>query len=236
MGFPRQEYWSGLPFPSPGDLPDLGIKPASPALAGGFFTTSECPWSLDGVSPLPRTGQLTQSGELRSSLAPRCLTGCSLNVSALLPPWGPLPRVLFSQTTPRLITSSEGLSRSSKRQGPAPPPYLMLLCDPHHCQCSTSFLVLPLLLEREPQGAGTWSAWYRACLSADARLFPTDGMNEWKPQHMPLPSARSQPLQASVRRHLLLQDAPLPAPTCPSLSEPWAGTLCVPLFPHSQSG
>ena len=38
-GFPRQEYWSGLPFPSPGDLPDPGIDPASPALAGGFFTT-----------------------------------------------------------------------------------------------------------------------------------------------------------------------------------------------------
>ena len=37
MGFPRQEYWSGLPFPSPGDLPDPGIKPTSPALAGGFF-------------------------------------------------------------------------------------------------------------------------------------------------------------------------------------------------------
>ena len=32
MGFSRQEYWSGLPFPSPGDLPDLGIKPGSPAL------------------------------------------------------------------------------------------------------------------------------------------------------------------------------------------------------------
>ena len=43
MGFPRQEYWSGLPLPSPGDLPDPGIEPmslASPALAGGFFTTS----------------------------------------------------------------------------------------------------------------------------------------------------------------------------------------------------
>ena len=41
MGFPRQEYWSGLPFPSPGDLPDPGIEPmslVSPALAGGFFT------------------------------------------------------------------------------------------------------------------------------------------------------------------------------------------------------
>ena len=40
MGFPRQEHWSGVPLLSPGDLPGLGIKPASPALAGGFFTTS----------------------------------------------------------------------------------------------------------------------------------------------------------------------------------------------------
>ena len=39
MGFPRQEYWSGLPFPPPGDLSDPGIKPLSPALVGGRFTT-----------------------------------------------------------------------------------------------------------------------------------------------------------------------------------------------------
>ena len=42
MGFSRQEYWSGLPFPPPGDLPDLGIKPVSleaPSLAGEIFTT-----------------------------------------------------------------------------------------------------------------------------------------------------------------------------------------------------
>ena len=32
MGFSRQEYWSGVPFPSPGDLPDPGIEPGSPAL------------------------------------------------------------------------------------------------------------------------------------------------------------------------------------------------------------
>ena len=38
MGFPRQEYWSELPFPSPGDLPDPGIKPMFPELAGEFFT------------------------------------------------------------------------------------------------------------------------------------------------------------------------------------------------------
>ena len=37
-GFPRQEYWSGLSFPSPGDLPDLGMEPTSPALTGGFLT------------------------------------------------------------------------------------------------------------------------------------------------------------------------------------------------------
>ena len=43
MGFSRQEYWSGLPFPPPGDLVDPGIEPASPvspALAGRFFTIS----------------------------------------------------------------------------------------------------------------------------------------------------------------------------------------------------
>ena len=43
MGFPRQEYWSGLPFPSPGNLPDPGIEPSSfmsPTLAGGFFTSN----------------------------------------------------------------------------------------------------------------------------------------------------------------------------------------------------
>ena len=39
MEFFRQDYWSRLPFPTPGDLPNPGIKTASPALAGGFFTT-----------------------------------------------------------------------------------------------------------------------------------------------------------------------------------------------------
>ena len=38
MGFPRQEYWSVLSFPTPGDLPDQGIEPVSPELAGIFLT------------------------------------------------------------------------------------------------------------------------------------------------------------------------------------------------------
>ena len=37
--FPEQEYWRGLPFPSPGDLPDPGIKPRSQAVEGEFLTT-----------------------------------------------------------------------------------------------------------------------------------------------------------------------------------------------------
>ena len=39
MGFSRQEYWRGLLFPPPGHLPNAGIEPVSPALAGRFFTT-----------------------------------------------------------------------------------------------------------------------------------------------------------------------------------------------------
>ena len=42
MIFPRQEYWGGLSFPSPGNLPDPGIESVFPALAGGFFATEPC--------------------------------------------------------------------------------------------------------------------------------------------------------------------------------------------------
>ena len=45
IGFLRQGYWNGLPFPSPEDLLDLGLEPESSALAGEFFTT-EPPWKL----------------------------------------------------------------------------------------------------------------------------------------------------------------------------------------------
>ena len=40
VGFFRQEYWSGLPFPPPGDLPNPGIQPISPEFAGRFLTLS----------------------------------------------------------------------------------------------------------------------------------------------------------------------------------------------------
>ena len=50
MGSSRQEYWSGLPCPPPGNLPNPGIEPASPALAGGRFTTEP-----PGKPPVPRS-------------------------------------------------------------------------------------------------------------------------------------------------------------------------------------
>ena len=64
MEFPRQEYWSGLPFPSPEDFPDPGIKPISPALAGRFSTAE--PWGR----PQWRShwGKVTESATLDASL------------------------------------------------------------------------------------------------------------------------------------------------------------------------
>ena len=51
LGFPRQEYWSELPFHSLGDLPDPGIEPVSPATGGGFFTTEPSGKPISVFSP-----------------------------------------------------------------------------------------------------------------------------------------------------------------------------------------
>ena len=56
MEFSRQECWSWLPFPSPRDLPNSGIEPTSPALAGGFFTTSS---TFTSIILLLRTAAVT---------------------------------------------------------------------------------------------------------------------------------------------------------------------------------
>jgi len=51
MGFPRQEQWSGLPLPPPGNIPHPGIKFTSPAVAGEFFST-EPPGKLCNVAKI----------------------------------------------------------------------------------------------------------------------------------------------------------------------------------------
>ena len=58
MGFSRQEYWSGLPCPPPGDLPSPENEPVSLALAGGFFTPSDTWVAPNG----PKEGHKLDSG------------------------------------------------------------------------------------------------------------------------------------------------------------------------------
>ena len=75
-GFSRQEYWSGLPFPPPGDLLDSGIELAplmSPALAGGFFTTSAAWETHTERASLERT-HLTEPNPILFLKVPQDLT------------------------------------------------------------------------------------------------------------------------------------------------------------------
>ena len=75
VGFPRQEYWSGLPFPPPGDLPNSGTEPTSlefPALAGGFLTT-------------------TPPGKAKIELYDQQITGWKPNPSDNSAPWRLFP-------------------------------------------------------------------------------------------------------------------------------------------------
>ena len=54
LGFSRQEYWSGLPFPSPGDLPDPGIKPRSPALQADALPSEPPGKPLNAHNSIPQ--------------------------------------------------------------------------------------------------------------------------------------------------------------------------------------
>ena len=95
MGFPRQEYWSGLPFPSPGDFPAPGIEPASPESAGRFFTTSttwEAPvfrrHMLKNRQPLPWT--VVVGAWISVTMVQLDNTSCqqdSSNLSVVYQPW-----------------------------------------------------------------------------------------------------------------------------------------------------
>ena len=80
MGLSRQEYWSGLPFPSPGDLPDPGSEPAPPALPGGLYncTTWEALF-LDTFSSVFRTLQNVTGENLQDRLKLKCTDRLELN-------------------------------------------------------------------------------------------------------------------------------------------------------------
>ena len=119
MGFSRQEYWSGLPFPPPGSLPDPGIQltiPVSPSLAGGFFTTEpgkhlsledktnflKPPESASGKASACQCRDLRDAERGRS---PGGGNGSPLQYSCLrnpiLCPWGPKELSRLSTHTPQ---------------------------------------------------------------------------------------------------------------------------------------
>ena len=70
VGFPRQEYWSELPCPSPGDLPNPGTEPGFPAFADGFLTTE-----LPGKPMTLYTSAIIQPTELIQSHNYVCSSG-----------------------------------------------------------------------------------------------------------------------------------------------------------------
>ena len=115
LAFPRQEYWSGLPFPSPGDLPNPGIKPkslASPALAGRFITT--------------RYLGSKEAGTSLSSPGPHRLYCCLVSTSLGSRPRDPCSHQPLSPQFLRPITPLHGASCSHSFLKPralsAPPP------------------------------------------------------------------------------------------------------------------
>ena len=154
MGFPRQEYWSGLLFPYPGDLPSPGIKATSCTLAGGFFTTESpgkppiyiaaaaakllqsCPTLCDPIDGSP------PGSPVPGILQARTLEWVAISFSNA---WkGKVTVKLFSRvrlfTTPRSAAYQAPLSMGFSRQEywsgvplPSPPIYIrkrQLLFDP----------------------------------------------------------------------------------------------------------
>ena len=77
MGFSRQEYWSGLPFPSPGDLPDSGIEPRSPLLqADALPTEPRRKPNLDSIFKSRDITLLTKVRPVKAMVFPVVMYGC----------------------------------------------------------------------------------------------------------------------------------------------------------------
>ena len=69
MGFSRQKYWSGLPFPSPGDLPDPGIEPRSPTLQADTLTSEPPGKPLKAKNNLTSLGKKKGGGSVHEGIS-----------------------------------------------------------------------------------------------------------------------------------------------------------------------
>ena len=87
MGFPRQEYWSGLPFPSPGDLPSPGTEPTSPALQADSLPLSHLGSAMGGKREilLLQVPELIRAwSDSEGTLNPACVCGVNHSVNRSL--------------------------------------------------------------------------------------------------------------------------------------------------------
>ena len=131
LGFPRQEYWSGLPFP-PGDLPDSGIEPLSSALAGGFFITE--PPGKPGYSLVNKTEWSCGHGTSRIGKVGRAHQFSSVqllsHVQLFATPWTAACQASLS------ITNSQSLPKCMS---------IELVMSSNHLILCHSLLLLPSL-------------------------------------------------------------------------------------------
>ena len=125
MGFSRQEYWNGLPFPSPGDLPHPGMEALSllsPASASGFFTTSatwEAPHLLGDIPCIQKTSFVfLQSPGLPGNVLP-CIRSAFFPASHLLPIFS-FPLRKSMETTYGAISGELGWNRHHDLDGKMP--------------------------------------------------------------------------------------------------------------------
>ena len=108
MGFPGDEYWSELPFPFPGDLPDPGIEPVSPTLAGRFFTTK----------PLGKSSGIGILMKKRNLDSGTCTQGkCHITVEAEIK----VMLLLQAKVRPRLPANPQKLGEIYERDSPSRP-------------------------------------------------------------------------------------------------------------------
>ena len=124
MGFPRQEYWNRLPFPSPGDLPDPRIKLVSPALAGGLLHCKQIHyhWATREVlkNPPANSGDIRDAGLIpESGRSPGGGHGNPLQYSCLENPmdkgtwWATVHRVSQSWTQLKWLSTHTMLKKQN---------------------------------------------------------------------------------------------------------------------------
>ena len=180
MGFPSKKYWSGLPFPSSGDLPNPGIEPALPCILyhlshqGSPHTLAFRPHNNP---PHGRQTNLKCRSHHAPYLSPRALH-CTWNKGRAMP-WPPRPWMLCTQ--PSSLTL--GLQHTGLRFCPGP----------SHCTSGSLYFLFPLAWRPISQ---VWPDSYRFCLLRAQLNVPSGG--HLNSPHHPHPSLFSKPVVSSL--------------------------------------